>query len=178
MTPINIRLLDLKSFELQLRLRRIQPNKGYVLAINAALQSFDHLLILEQFPSYDLENEAARFPFFQQLADNINTFLDFIGDLEQDPDTKDLWVIFDEDARGIGYSYALAAFVINGLDIEAAIAQVLSLDRRATFDYHSICAFDHTFGTNGKLINLAEEYEATGVVVSPEGVTYLKEGFV
>ena len=172
-----IKLLDTTALNLNLRLRKLSLDNAAVILVLPTdslftLPSAEHALILYQ-ESEPLEDDE--YPPCEPVIENINKFLDFLGELKDYELVKEVILVGDNDSKPIAAAYALGLCLLQEQKENDGISYLMSLDRDLIFDYWSVCAIDLVLNRNGKLIQAVEEYEATGLVVSSTGVVYTAE---
>jgi hypothetical protein len=117
----------------------------------------------------DAEDEEL---FWEQLLSNFSIFLDFVAVALKEK-LRPLFVYtLQED---IANTYALGYLVLSGLSEQEAIAALIEQNRSLEFNYFTACVLDELLVRKNKLLEVVEDYETTGIVVSPEGITYTKE---
>lgn len=138
-----------------------------VIADVKMLSDSDHLYKIQQSDEMeDLED------FWINLVDNFSIFLDFTATCLKDKRTP-IFVHLEQER--ITNTYALGYLILIGLSERAAIAVMIEKDRTVEFDYYTVCLLDQLMCLDNKLVQVISEYETTGIVVTPSGVTYTKE---
>ncbi len=110
--------------------------------------------------------------FWSNLVANFEVFLEFTAACLQNKLTP---FFVNVERERIANSYALGYLLLSGLTERSAIAVMIEKNRAIEFDYYTACLLDKLMCRDNKLVEVISEYETTGIVVSPQGITYTKE---
>ena len=118
---------------------------------------------------FDDESEEA---FWSQALESFSVYLDFVAYCLKKQLTPHFIFVDNED---VANTYALGYLVLRGYNEREAISILIRDNPRLEFNYYLACLLDQLLVRQNRLLEVVTDYETTGIVVSPAGVTYTKE---
>lgn len=139
-------------------------------------ESLDEFLLRQTNSGLDLDSDRGQedcddaiAQFWQDIEKNLDKLY------AVSPNAKMTFFVYLDSSKAIANTYALGHLLYNNVAVDQAIYTLAHHDLTCDFDYATSCVLDELLNFDGKLLDKTLAYEATGIVVSTDGRTLVKE---